>query len=197
MSFRRTFNASLLFALEGPKRPSWITPILVMIAGTLLFFDAPAPYFGMALFAVLIVWSQVKELQLKHHRRVAAATSFDSCPQCGYDLTTIDGTRCPECGSDAIETIVAARKLVKHEDESISSFGVAIFFTIVTTCLLGLIIPVEAALFVAAILWVLFMAIRWHGRALDRGRSPTSATHTRPTSTARPGPSPPTARRGP
>ena len=68
--------------------PSWITTFVGSVTAPLLW-----------VFGTVLAW---RESPAEHAARIASLGGAGAltCPTCGYNLTGLKGTRCPECGSE-------------------------------------------------------------------------------------------------
>jgi hypothetical protein len=62
------------------------------------------------LVATVLVWRETHEERSARLRTIGRDGSGPGIPTCGYDMTGLKGTRCPECGSDfTVDELLAAQ----------------------------------------------------------------------------------------
>ena len=64
------------------------------------------------LVATVLVWRETNQERAQRLRAIGRSGSGPGipCPTCGYDMTGLKGTRCPECGSEfTLDELLAAQ----------------------------------------------------------------------------------------
>jgi hypothetical protein len=124
----RKLRQILLFALEGPRKPWWFTPCIMVVSGVglmlavMVYFDrnralGPLIFFG-ATWLITFWWLISRGLEWRYWRSVAGLKDLSTCPICGYLLRGSGGRVCPECGADPVAHVLHAKRITRGRDES-------------------------------------------------------------------------------
>lgn len=108
---RTTVIATILSALLGAVLGALVSGIAVEFAAFLASISAPILW----LIATTLVWretNQERAARLQQSNRDNVV-----CPTCGYNLTGLNGTRCPECGSQFTLDELFASQAKREEAE--------------------------------------------------------------------------------
>lgn len=125
MRASRVIAGVLIFALEGPKRPWWTAPALMIIpifveaaraTGWRLPFWAASPWLWLGCAVVGLWWSCTRLVQYGHYQAIARDARYDRCPKCDYDLASITSRVCPECGTNADEYLQRVREATNYKE---------------------------------------------------------------------------------
>lgn len=106
MKFRGRSRHWLVIALQGPRRPWWLSPMLVWVGTALAVFGASAwgrSWIGVAAALTGAVWWRMRVAEWQHYRRFAMEEVWEVCPRCAYSLEGLADERCPECGEDLVK----------------------------------------------------------------------------------------------
>ncbi len=102
--FHRFVGRTLLFMIEGPKRPYWLPAALVAFALVLMLWGvASAPllfWLASVCFIVGSVWWLARLAQYAYVKHLWRHADANRCAICGYDLSGSSSERCSECGTD-------------------------------------------------------------------------------------------------
>lgn len=112
-----------LLVFEGPRRPWYVTPLLVAaypVAWFLLAAKLPQPLIWLIPWLLLLWWQAVRFAEVGHYARLSQRTFDWTCPMCRYPLAKLKAdhdprtSRCPECGHVPAEVLRDAREKVER-----------------------------------------------------------------------------------
>ncbi len=108
----------ILYLLEGPREPRWLTPLVFGIS-TMAVCGGHSELIVFA--AITGWWLWVRYCEYRYYEAFAQEADLSVCPRCQYSLKELDRPVCPECGTDAIAFLARARRMTaesQRRDES-------------------------------------------------------------------------------
>lgn len=105
---RRRRNWRVL-ALQGPARPWWLSPALLVLGVLLVAIgNEGRPTLhrrgvnnaGLAVAGIACVWMACRLAEFAFYRSIARGARPSNCPMCNYPLHALPGNTCPECGTN-------------------------------------------------------------------------------------------------
>jgi len=122
MNRERWIARSLRIAIEGPRRPWWLSPLMIVAPASLAKVDsvlglgvvrlAPRIFglIGLACTLLGVLWFAARMAQYSYYKRLASTSHAGRCPMCRYDMTALTSGICPECGTHVAEYLRRVRR---------------------------------------------------------------------------------------
>lgn len=109
------FRSVILYLLEGPRQPWWLTPLVFGISSVAVC----SGHVALLLFMLLTGWwLWVRYSEYRYYEAFAKEADLSACPRCGYSLKGLERPLCPECGTDALAFLAKARRMTMEREET-------------------------------------------------------------------------------